>query len=279
MRICRMVSFFFFSILFLGCQTDENAAFKVSDNAPAISIEIVDEREINDITKKYITFRLVANRAPKTDLLILLRVSVDPCKTFLGKNSAGWATIPKGEKNSKVFSQDMYFHSYRYAYVDPIPTVSVVGEGEIVDPRLSSFWNEKTLEGQYIPTGFQFPYYKVATPTVLLYRPGKAKIISVDPPNGSEIVATDSEELFPGLKSEITITFDNPPECPEKRENDDLFTFSLFPDWRSRDIKAGTVFKIRVPDDSVETYRLTISWGHEDVGTASQHEFEYTLKR
>ena len=285
MRLCGRVLIFFSVILFIGCQADEDAAFKVSNKAPVISIEIVGDKIIKGYveSKKEVTFKLVANRAPKTDLLILLRVSADPCEPLRRKESglAGWATIPKGKKSSRAFSQEIELHSYCYAFVDPIPTVSVVGEGEIVDQhRLSSFWGDKTLKDQRIPIGFQFPYYKVAMPLLKLYRPGNAKIISIDPPDGSEIAASDSEELFPELKSDITIIFDNPPECPRIRESDDPYTLPLSPAMSFElpsNIKTGTAFKIRVIRSEMSRFR--VSWGHETVGTASQQEFEYKVKR
>ena len=99
MRLCRTVSIFFFAILFLGCQAD---VFKVSDKAPTISIKKIEERKIliddkvltDDIV---ITIQLVADRAPKTDLLVLLDVfAID---ILLGKSGVrGWATIPQGKK-------------------------------------------------------------------------------------------------------------------------------------------------------------------------------------
>ena len=288
MRLCRTVSIFFFAILFLGCQAD---VFKVSDKVPTISIKKIEERKvlIDDIE---ITIQLVADRAPKTDLLVLLNVSTE---THTG---IGWATIPQGKKSSIVFSQDVSINSYGYASISPIPTVSVVGKGEVINmDRLSNSWGDKTLEGQLIPRGFQFPYYRVATPAMILYRPGIAKIISVDPPNGSE-VDWKSKEFSPDLKTEITIIFDKPPEHPKVRVEGHKPYFSklwaVFMPTIIKDIdgvgkvlshndEVGKVFSKSVEDShfrgNLEVYRFTVKWGHEDVGTARQQEFEYKLKR
>ena len=286
MRLCRTVSIFFFAILFLGCQAD---VFKVSDKAPTISIKKIGESKRLDYI--LITIQLVADRAPKTDLLVLIDVfAID---LLLGKRGVrGWATIPQGKKSSIVFSQFVKINSYGYASIEPIPTVSVVGKGEVINmDKLSNFWGDKTLEDQLIPRGFQFPYYRVATPAMELHRPGIAKIISVDPPNGSE-VDWKSKELFPDLK--ITIIFDNPPEHPKLRVDDHDSSFSHLwpvmsyePGFKDND-EVGNVFSKSVEDShfrgnlfwgNLEVYRFTVKWGHEDVGTASQQEFEYKLKR
>ena len=290
MRLCRTVSIFFFAILFIGCQAD---VFKVSDKAPTISIKKIGERKTliddkaltDDIVIK---IQLVADRAPKTDLLVLLDVfAID---LLLGKRGVrGWATIPQGKKSSIVFSQYVSINSYGYASISPIPTVSVVGKGEVINmDKLSNFWGDKTLEDQLIPRGFQFPYYRVATPAMELHRPGIANIISVDPPNGSE-VDWKSKELFPDLKPEITIIFDNPPEHPKLRVDGHDSSFSHLwpvmsyePGFKDND-EVGNVFSESVEDShftgNLEVYRFTVKWGHEDVGTARQQEFEYKLKR
>lgn len=279
---------FFFAILFLGCQAD---IYEISDEAPVISIKKIKERKviIDDIE---ITIQLVADRAPKTDLLVLLNVFTETDKgVFMDKSGfRRWATIPKGKKSSIMFSQKMRINSYGYAVLEPIPTISVVGQGEVINMgKLSNFWGDKTLEDQLIPNGFQFPYYRVATPEMMkLYRPGIAKIIRVVPPNGSE-VDWKSKELSPDLKPEIMIIFDKPPEHPKVRvDGHDSFFFKLWtvlpnhPEFKDN-YEAGNVFSQSVKDShftgNLEVYRFTVKWGHEDVGTASQHEFEYTLKR
>ena len=291
MRLCRTVSIFFFAILFLGCQAD---VFKVSDKAPTISIKKIGESKRLDYI--LITIQLVADRAPKTDLLVLIDVfAID---RSLGKSGVrGWATIPQGKKSSIVFSQLVKINSYGYASIEPIPTVSVVGKGEVINmDKLSNFWGDKTLEDQLIPRGFQFPYYRVATPAMELHRPGIAKIISVDPPNGSE-VDWKSKEFSPDLKTEITIIFDKPPEHPKVRvEGHKPYFSKLWPvfNFKDKDIDGfgkvlshndgfGKVFSKSVEDShfrgNLEVYRFTVKWGHEDAGTARQQEFEYKLKR
>ena len=280
MQLCRAVSIFFFAILLLGC--DKDTVFKVSDKAPVISIKKVGNESFILNTVE-MSIQLVADRAPKTDLLVFLNVSTKG-STIAWENEergfTGWATIPKGKKASKVFSQAIELNSYCYVYISPIPTVSVVGEGEVIDLRkLSSAWGRKTLEDQLIPSGFQFPYYRVATPKVKLYRPGKAKIISVDPPNGSEIAGWDSRERFPDLKSEITIAFDKPPEFPKRKGHHTTYTMPLSAEYVDEDNKRGTIFMNSVHNNFIEVYRFTVSWGSEDIGTADQQEFEYKVRR
>ena len=273
MRFYKSVPMFLFAILCLGCQQD---IYEISEEAPVISVKIIEQRNIVKENKSdfmvedliEIKFQLVADPAPKSDLLIYLKVPASEYYSsgyFLTQKEAGgiygWTIIPTGETSSKVFMQTGSVNSHRYVVVEPIPTISVVGEGDIVDTdELSENWGRRTLEGQLIPEGFRFPYYKVAEPSVTLYRPGKAKIISLDPPN---------ESKFDYLDLYITVTFDQPPEFP--KVNGTLLKKEIGEG-------DGTVFKINIPREPRPFhYHFTISWGSEVVGTKGEKKCHYRI--
>ena len=276
MRFYKSVPMFLFAILCLGCQPD---IYEISEEAPVISVKIIEQRNIVKENKSdfmvedliEIKFQLVADPAPKSDLLVSLNVpmykfypSEAPANYYPSEDgdSSGWTIIRTGETSSKVFTQTISVNSYRYVVVEPIPTISVVGEGDIVDTdELSENWGRRTLEGQSIPEGFRFPYYKVAEPSVTLYRPGKAKIISLDPPNESKF---DYWDLY------ITVTFDQPPEFP--KVNGTLLKKAIGEG-------DGTVFRINVPTHRIPPfdYNFTISWGDEVVGTKGEKKCHYRI--
>ncbi|MDD9972577.1 MAG: hypothetical protein OXU27_01155 [Candidatus Poribacteria bacterium] len=148
---------------------------------------------------------------------------------------------------------------------------------------LQEYWGDYTLDEQRIPEGFRFPVYEVGDipasglyergdfQELYLYRPGSVKIISVDPPNGSLIVDQISEDTYPHLRSEITITFDTPPECPLIDGNTWLWTV---------DALGGPItFTQPNPWSGRHTpfLRFTIMWGNSDYGTAGSQTFEYPV--
>ena len=278
MRFYKSVPMFLFAILCLGCQPGQPDIYEISEEAPVISVKIIEQRNIvkennwdsmlEDLIE--IKFQLVADPAPKSDLLVSLNVpmykfypSEAPANYYPSEDgdSSGWTIIRTGETSSKVFTQTISVNSYRYVVVEPIPIISVVGEDDIVDTdELSKFWGRRTLEDQLIPEGFRFPYYKAAEPFVTLYRPGKAKIISLDPPNVSEIRYWKS----------ITVTFDQPPEFPIGDKMADELLKKAKGD--------GTVFKINIPREPRPfDYNFTISWGSEVVGTKGEKKCHYRI--
>ena len=275
MRFYRTVSLFFFAILCLGCQpeTDIYDIYEISDEAPVISVKKIEQR---NIAKEYewhkrlekiieVKFQLVADPAPKSDLLVYLKVPASGYyysdygfKAAEGRGFSGWTIIPTGETSSKVFTQNISVNSHRYVVVEPIPIISVVGTDNIVDTdKLSEDWGRRTLEDQLIPEGFRFPYYNVAEEFTTLYRPqGVANIINVDRPNGSDL-----DRFY------VTVTFDAPPEF--LKVNDKLLIH------KNGD---GTVFSVQIPlDPRPFLYEFKLSWGDETLGTAGEQDFYYTM--
>ena len=290
MKTLRFTSIWIFCFLLIGCGADEEAAYELdSDNIPVVTIEKVQVDGETIDADKYVkvAFKVVSDIAPKNDLLVDIVYNGSICRDHDHAHEgdlAGWTTIPKGEKSSKVYSRDVYVHGYSYVSIRPLPTVSIVGEGEVIDEEaLEKYWGDYTLDEQKIPEGFRFPIYEVGDiPTsdlfewedfqaTYLYRPGPAKIISVDPPNGSLIVDKISEDTYPHLKSEITITFDTPPECPLIDGNT----------WRWIVDAPGGPVTFRQPNPSngrrTPFLRFTIMWGDSDYGTAGSQTFEYPV--
>ena len=196
---------------FFGCNPPVG---KVHKNAPTVSLNKLDEKEFDKFTRE-VSFKLIADRTPKTELLVIMDTNlhryVDSSKgDSKWRTSRGyWILIPKGENESKILSLKTDLNTINTIEINPIPTVSVIGvEGEIVDEKemkeLLSV-TDLTLGEHRIPENFKFPYYQVGTPSkLILYQPKAAKIISINPP----------ESERPKAGTPIIITFDTPPHVP-----------------------------------------------------------------
>ena len=280
MRFYKNVPMFLFAILCLGCQPGQPDIYEISEEAPVISVKIIEQRNIDKEYgrhKRYkrlekiieVKFQLVADPAPKSDLLIYLKVPASEYYSsgyFLTQKEAGgiygWTIIPTGETSSKVFMQTGSVNSHRYVVVEPIPIISIVGEDDVVDTdELSENWGRRTLEDQLIPEGFRFPYYNVAEDFTTLYRPQDvAKIINVDPPNLSELNG----------RYYVIVTFDTPPELP--KVNGTLLKKAIGEE-------GGTVFSVQIPREPRPfTYKFKLSWGSKTLGTAGEKYFYYTME-
>ena len=271
MKFYRIAVFFLCGIVLLGCGADEEAAYEAGyDKAPVVSIEKVGQEMNEDGETMEITVKVVSDRAPKNDLLVDMYIESWECDDFHGKIE-GWATIPKGKKSSNEYSLSGSINAPWFAGVVPLPTVSVVGEGEVINKeKLEYSWGNYTLDDQKIPEGYEFAYYEVAeSSTSYLYRPGKAKIVSVDPPNGTLLIESGwgSPDKFPHMKSEVTITFDKPPECPV------LFL------WDRHYYKQGTTIVVDAPFSGsiTPTLRFAVEWGDSEDGTAGEQSFVYPV--
>lgn len=272
-----LVMFFLFvCVMFVlfGCGADEEVAFEISDKAPSVSIKKIGY-EIKGI---YLTLKckVVSDATPKTDLLVNVavegeehnnKVLGDPCHRY--SQDGHWATIPEGKKES----QEIHFvkgttalNGYAGVKVLPLPTIDIVGEGEVIDQeQLQSYYGgNKTTEDKQIPEDFVFPYYEVADPElVIIYRPKAAKIISIDPPQGSLV----------NYGSSIHITFDTPPECPHVSQ---MFKgTNLYGDGKKFTVRTG--YDQWVNFGVVRPIKFTVSWGKS--GTERSESFEYFITR
>ena len=269
MKFSRIALIFLYGIVFLGCDDYREDPYEISDKAPVISIEKIGEKLTE--TEIEVSFKAVADRAPKTDLLVRLNVYGSSYYTYTynqGRFDVSLAylvIIPKGKTESKVLSESTYLDDYSNVRVLPVHTVTIVGKGEVIDQqRLQEIYGGKsTKDDQKIPEDYIFAYYQVGeTSDLRLYHPGKAKIISVDPPNGSTI------RDFMG---EVRITFDVAPENLKVTGEHVRFTGELY---------SPTIFIVHTliyPFDLGKPipYYFTIEWGKKSEGTDGSQSFKY----
>ena len=269
MKFSRIALIFLYGIVFLGCDDYREDPYEISDKAPVISIEKIGEKLTE--TEIEVSFKAVADRAPKTDLLVRLNVYGSSYYTYTynqGRFDVSLAylvIIPKGKTESKVLSESTYLGNYSNVRVLPLHTVTIVGKGEVIDQqRLQEIYGGKfTKDDQKIPEDYIFAYYQVGeTSDLRLYHPGKAKIISVDPPNGSTI------RDFMG---DVRITFDVAPEYLKVTGEHVRFTGELY---------SPTIFIVHTliyPFDLGKPipYYFTIEWGKKSEGTDGAQSFKY----
>lgn len=217
MRFYSVTLIFSLTIVFLGCGIDDemdNGESIESAKTPVISIRKVKEEMAvrNNREEIEVFFEIVADTAPKTDILVFSDIRGDDSSYDIQCHGTSkldqWITIPKGRKKSQTFSEIMTLNGKMFVSIDKIPTVEFVGQkGKFVDQeKLEKYWGRHTLENKRIPDGFKFPYYEVGEPSELeLYQPKDAKIIRVEPPIGSRVPKG----------AQIKITFDTPPLCPK----------------------------------------------------------------
>ena len=205
---------------FLGCGGDDNSV----GNSDSEGIPIVTIKKLR-AEKGEAWFRINANSAPKTDLAVWVRSDI--LKVYHQQSDCyerhnDWIIIPKDQKSSEEFSRVIILGERYNLKIEPLPTISVVGEGLVVDSDELPTKSE-SLEGHTIPETFEFPLYEVGTPSeIILYGPNKdkeASIVSVNPPSDSVI-----ENITP-----IIITFDSVPLCLSARETgkNDYFSVSF----------------------------------------------------
>lgn len=157
MRFCRIALVFLWGIVFLGCDANENAAYEISDKAPIISIEKIGENLTE--TEIEVSFKAVADRAPKTDFLVRLNVYGSRYVIYpynQGPISTGLThvvIIPKRKRESIAVSESINLIDYCRVRVLAVPTVTIVGEGEVIDQqRLQKLYGGKsTKDDQRIP--------------------------------------------------------------------------------------------------------------------------------
>ena len=216
-------------ILVLGCLfgCSGDGITDLIPKVPIITIEklrsekVVDEdlEDRIEFVGEEIWWRLNANPPPKADLVVKI-------ETSRGKK---YVVIPKHQKHSEEFSNITVFGIaprvvIRTADPDarqqlledaeeesieivPLPTVSIVGEGEVVNLE-KLYLPEESLGGHIIPEDFNFPLYEIGDPSeILLPRVHEVKLqlpasfVEAIPPSGSVITNGDI----------IIVTFDEEP--------------------------------------------------------------------
>ena len=280
-----MYRFLFLLVLMLlvACGADEEAAFEVSDKVPVISVKKgsieIDRGIVNA------TYSIVADTAPKTDLLVSIQTfnsgafrsgsGGDPGYSCDGHAEYYWVTIPEGKKESQEIKIPGRIQSVNGAItvlIEPLPIVSIVGQGDVIDQDTLREWygGDFTKDDKRIPDNHTFAYYEPADDeSVYLYYPKKAKIVDIQPPDGSFLL--DSEREF-------VVTFDVPPYCPKAStfSRGDITSVSANGD--------GTVFTIRFRIFFLDfgkqvTRDVTLDWGLEEFDTDVSQKLQYKIFR
>ena len=158
---------------------------------PIITIEqrIVKPEEIWREESEVILWRLRANSIPKTDLPV--------------KVNNDWVIIHTSQEYSDEFNFSIFDDIIQ---IYPLPTISVVGKGLVVDiANLNKNLPNESLGGHIIPKFFDFPPYKVGDPSRIV---GDVKFNELDP---ASLVSAVPEVGDIAVNSSITIIFDNNP--------------------------------------------------------------------
>ena len=186
---------------FCGCGSDDigDTDGRITDSdlegggrIPSVTIEKIRSEAGEGRTEVW--WRLNADPAPKTDLAVAVR-----------SNGFNWVIIPKSKNNSETFN--MGFFADTQIVVEPLPMVSIVGKGLVVDlEELQKRLPDESLGGHRIPADFDFPLYKVGDLSHILVEgeqlnDASAAFVSATPASGVQIAAN----------AIIIVTFDNDP--------------------------------------------------------------------
>ncbi len=210
-----------------GCSEDGSEITDLIPKVPIVTIEkLRSEKVVDEDLEDHIEFvgeevrwRLNANPPPKTDLVVKI-------ETSRGKK---YIVIPKHQKISEEFSNITVF-GFKYLTkrefnsndrqrlledagedrigIAPLPTISIVGEGTVVDVE-ELHLPEESLGEHIIPEDFDFPLYEIGDPSEIFlsrvykvdFSPPLAYFVFARPPSGSEIA----------IDSVITLEFDEEP--------------------------------------------------------------------
>lgn len=200
---------------FLGCGGDDlGDDGSVTDpdlddgtQISTITIEKIRSEKVNGITEVW--WRINANPPPKTDLAVRIFYDVPPV-------SGNWVIVPKHKSESETFRFSVWFSgdtavmvipgATRYRRIDkflddtvimvkPLPMVSIVGRGVVVD--LEALQKQLPVDsrgGHRIPKGFDFPVYKVGEPSQLFFEEADVIAPDVEPPVVTGGTIKDGEE-------------------------------------------------------------------------------------
>ena len=221
-------------LLILGClfgcsEDNDDSIAEDSPAMPTITIEklrsekfdgeiVGDLKEVHTDLKKIFVYldlddkffgemvlwRLHANPAPITDLAVIIAYG-----TSERSRGSYYVIIPKNKKSSAEFSSldvDAVVEARRgvnldpqvttyHIKIEPLPTVSVVGKGILVDfEKLPRGLPTNSLGNHRIPGDYNFPLYEVGEQSEIFFqalvrRYTLPEIVSIDPPPSSRIRA------------------------------------------------------------------------------------------
>lgn len=252
---------------FLGCGGDDfrdndgsiaDSELDNDDQIPTITLEKIKTEKL-EVGEK-VWWRLKADPAPKTDLAVAVY-------------GGSWAIIPKSKNDSEVFSNT--FFSDGEIKIVPLPMVSIVGKGLVVDLELlQKYLPDESLGGHRIPKDFDFPVYNVGKPAQIQVevapRPPPASLLSTNPAPGSEIVPN----------AIITFTFSSDPGAVtvagatvtgggKTRQVAGPFVegaLTLAVSWTNGDASISLSYTVKAADNTAPTVTGgTVADGDEDV--------------
>ena len=234
---------------------------------PTITIENIRTEKLEGGERVW--WRLKANPAPKTDLAVrLARRFRDP----------EWVIIPKSKNNSETFA------TLRSIEIQPLPMVSIVGKGLVVDLELlQRNLPDDSLGGHRIPKDFDFPVYNVGEPAqiqiVLPEIPEivSAKFSSANPASGSVIAPNAIITLtFSSDPGEVTVAGATVIGSSKTRTVAGPFAeghCTLAVSWTNGDGSTSLSYTVKAPDNTAPTITGgTVSDGDKDVDPAEINE-------
>ena len=229
---------------------------------PTITIEEIRSEEADGRIEVW--WRLNADPVPKTDLVV---------RTGRMNGGADWVVIPKYKNHSETFNTTFYRDDG--IIVEPLPMVSIVGRGLVVDlEELQKRLPAESLGGHRIPADFDFPAYKVGEPSQLFLEvaelPAAAEFSSAIPASGSKIAGNAVITLiFSSDPGDVTANAGVVVGAGKVRHISGPFppgVLSLTISWTNGDGSHTLVYTVIVPDNTApEVIGGTFKDGDRDV--------------
>ena len=167
-----------------------------------------------------ISWRLNADPAPKTDLVVKVNIGFTDLPRYIPGNNPKdyhWAVIPKFQNKSEEFSDTV---SAGVIKIHPLPMIFIDGEGLIVDSeKLQEDLPDESRGGHRIPEDFDFPLYKVGDSSEILCEHcgeiidiiiPESKLDNVDPLPATTVKVTPAPGAVIPLNQQIWLYFDEP---------------------------------------------------------------------
>ena len=166
-----------------------------------------------------ISWRLNADPAPKTDLLVKVNIGYTNLRRYIPGNNPKdyhWVVIPKFQNKSEEFSDTVYAGVIK---IHPLPMIFIDGEGLVVDfEELQEDLPEESHGGHRIPEDFDFPLYEVGEKSeILCERCGEVvdyiiteSKLKVGPPNAKAIKIRPGPGATISSHQQFRLNFDEP---------------------------------------------------------------------
>ena len=162
-----------------------------TDQIPTITIEKIQSEE-GEGGSMEVSWRLNADPAPKTDLVVA--------------TGSDWVVIPKDKNHSEIFKQTFWRDAL--LEIAPLPMVSIVGKGLVVDlETLQEYLPMESRGGHRIPKDFNFPLYTVGDPSFISVEVKlRAHFISAAPAGGAIAPNGSIWVVFDNAPADVTVS-------------------------------------------------------------------------